>query len=234
MPCCAVQALRNPGMRDRHWDLLTEQLGFKLHPEKTFTLTKVLLGSMGRVLLGFMARVLLGSMGRGEGVELSDLNEYNIYLDLDANDQYHMNNIYLDLDVNDLDLDLDLDDVMVCVVSGTQVYRYIGTQVHRYTPACLLPAGRPATCLPACRPAYSPPCLPAACLSSASPPPHPPATLPSLTSARPAPCASPAAHPAPCTLPVQAAEMKLLEHLEVIGKVADVAGKEYSIEQVGG
>ncbi|KAG2439747.1 hypothetical protein HYH02_010624 [Chlamydomonas schloesseri] len=33
-----VQALRNPGMRDRHWDQLSAMLGFKLHPDKTFTL----------------------------------------------------------------------------------------------------------------------------------------------------------------------------------------------------
>lgn len=35
-----VQALRNPGMRERHWDQLTEQLGFKLNPDKNFTLVK--------------------------------------------------------------------------------------------------------------------------------------------------------------------------------------------------
>lgn len=29
-----VQALRNPGMRDRHWDLLSQQLGFDFHPDK--------------------------------------------------------------------------------------------------------------------------------------------------------------------------------------------------------
>ncbi|EFJ44217.1 dynein heavy chain 2, partial [Volvox carteri f. nagariensis] len=34
-----VQALRNPGMRDRHWDQLSASLGFKLHPDKNFTLS---------------------------------------------------------------------------------------------------------------------------------------------------------------------------------------------------
>lgn len=32
---------------------------------------------------------------------------------------------------------------------------------------------------------------------------------------------------------VKAEEMKLLDHLETISKVSDVAGKEFSIEQVG-
>lgn len=35
-----VQALRQPGMRERHWDLLTETLGFALKPDKNFTLRK--------------------------------------------------------------------------------------------------------------------------------------------------------------------------------------------------
>ncbi|KAG2485619.1 hypothetical protein HYH03_015682 [Edaphochlamys debaryana] len=34
-----VQALRNPGMRDRHWDQLSASLGFRLHPDKNFTLS---------------------------------------------------------------------------------------------------------------------------------------------------------------------------------------------------
>eukprot|EP00741_Cyanophora_paradoxa_P012299 tig00000169_g11885.t1 len=35
-----VQGLRNPGMRDRHWEELTENLGFALRPDETFTLRK--------------------------------------------------------------------------------------------------------------------------------------------------------------------------------------------------
>lgn len=35
-----VQALRNPGMRDRHWDELSERLGVDLHPDDSFTLVK--------------------------------------------------------------------------------------------------------------------------------------------------------------------------------------------------
>ena len=34
------KALRNPGMRERHWTLLSEQLGTPLHPGKDFTLVK--------------------------------------------------------------------------------------------------------------------------------------------------------------------------------------------------
>ncbi|KAI9209204.1 dynein heavy chain and region D6 of dynein motor-domain-containing protein, partial [Polychytrium aggregatum] len=37
-----IQALRNPGMRDRHWDKLSEDLGIKLRPDADFTLTDVL------------------------------------------------------------------------------------------------------------------------------------------------------------------------------------------------
>ena len=33
-----VTALRNPGMRDRHWAALSEDLGFDLHPDENFTL----------------------------------------------------------------------------------------------------------------------------------------------------------------------------------------------------
>ena len=33
-----VQALRNPGMRDRHWDDLTRDLKFELRPDDKFTL----------------------------------------------------------------------------------------------------------------------------------------------------------------------------------------------------
>ena len=35
-----VQALRQPGMRDRHWQKLTDVLGFELKPDKNFTLRK--------------------------------------------------------------------------------------------------------------------------------------------------------------------------------------------------
>ncbi|RKO93938.1 dynein heavy chain, N-terminal region 2-domain-containing protein, partial [Blyttiomyces helicus] len=37
-----IQALRNPGMRDRHWDQLSDSLNLKLHPDAEFTLTDVL------------------------------------------------------------------------------------------------------------------------------------------------------------------------------------------------
>lgn len=33
-----VSALRAPGMRERHWDQLSEQIGMDLHPDDTFTL----------------------------------------------------------------------------------------------------------------------------------------------------------------------------------------------------
>ena len=33
-----VQALRNPGMRDRHWDALSAELRFELRPDEKFTL----------------------------------------------------------------------------------------------------------------------------------------------------------------------------------------------------
>ncbi len=33
-----ITALRNPGMRPRHWQLLSQHLGFKLQPDATFTL----------------------------------------------------------------------------------------------------------------------------------------------------------------------------------------------------
>lgn len=33
-----VKCLRDRGMRDRHWDALSSDLGFKLHPDATFTL----------------------------------------------------------------------------------------------------------------------------------------------------------------------------------------------------
>eukprot|EP00879_Flechtneria_rotunda_P026761 GHRR01028584.1.p1 GENE.GHRR01028584.1~~GHRR01028584.1.p1 ORF type:complete len:438 (+),score=166.84 GHRR01028584.1:818-2131(+) len=35
-----VQALRNPGMRARHWDQLSSELGQDLHPDKAYTLDK--------------------------------------------------------------------------------------------------------------------------------------------------------------------------------------------------
>ncbi|KAJ3214893.1 Dynein heavy chain 1, axonemal [Dinochytrium kinnereticum] len=37
-----IQALRNPGMRDRHWDRLSEELTIKIHPDASFTLTDLL------------------------------------------------------------------------------------------------------------------------------------------------------------------------------------------------
>lgn len=37
-----IQALRNPGMRDRHWDQLSEKLGFEVKPNKDFTFTNCL------------------------------------------------------------------------------------------------------------------------------------------------------------------------------------------------
>lgn len=33
-----MQALRNPGLRDRHWDQLSASLGVDLHPDESFTL----------------------------------------------------------------------------------------------------------------------------------------------------------------------------------------------------
>ena len=33
-----VRALRNPGMCDRHWDRISEELGIDLHPDSSFTL----------------------------------------------------------------------------------------------------------------------------------------------------------------------------------------------------
>lgn len=35
-----VRALRNPGMCDRHWDRISEELGVDLHPDDSFTLAK--------------------------------------------------------------------------------------------------------------------------------------------------------------------------------------------------
>lgn len=37
-----VRALRNPGMCDRHWDRLSEELGKDIHPNEEFTLAKAL------------------------------------------------------------------------------------------------------------------------------------------------------------------------------------------------
>ncbi|KAJ1569497.1 Dynein heavy chain 1, axonemal [Cladochytrium tenue] len=37
-----IQALRNPGMRDRHWEKLSEELSMKIHPDESFTLTNLL------------------------------------------------------------------------------------------------------------------------------------------------------------------------------------------------
>lgn len=38
----ALQALRNPGMRPRHWDQLSSALSFDLHPDSSYTLDKAL------------------------------------------------------------------------------------------------------------------------------------------------------------------------------------------------
>eukprot|EP00899_Mesostigma_viride_P012150 jgi/Mesvir1/20936/Mv08007-RA.1 len=40
--CPLITALRNPGMRDRHWDQLSTELGMDLHPDPSFTLTKAI------------------------------------------------------------------------------------------------------------------------------------------------------------------------------------------------
>eukprot|EP00794_Sanderia_malayensis_P012733 gene12733-14038_t len=37
-----IQALRNPGMRQRHWDQLSDELGFKIYPKSTLTFSKCL------------------------------------------------------------------------------------------------------------------------------------------------------------------------------------------------
>ena len=37
-----IQGLRNPGMRMRHWEKLSEDLGFKVIPKKTLTFSKCL------------------------------------------------------------------------------------------------------------------------------------------------------------------------------------------------
>ncbi|KAI9349443.1 dynein heavy chain and region D6 of dynein motor-domain-containing protein [Zopfochytrium polystomum] len=37
-----IQALRNPGMRDRHWEKLSEELDIKIRPDENFTLTHIL------------------------------------------------------------------------------------------------------------------------------------------------------------------------------------------------
>lgn len=34
-----ITGLRTAGMRDRHWDLLSEKLGVDLHPDDSYTLT---------------------------------------------------------------------------------------------------------------------------------------------------------------------------------------------------
>ncbi|KAK3247674.1 hypothetical protein CYMTET_42830 [Cymbomonas tetramitiformis] len=40
--CPLITALRSPGMRDRHWEKVTEEIGIDLHPDEKFTLTKAL------------------------------------------------------------------------------------------------------------------------------------------------------------------------------------------------
>lgn len=37
-----IQALRNPGMRDRHWEQLSQKLGFEVKPDESFTFTHAL------------------------------------------------------------------------------------------------------------------------------------------------------------------------------------------------
>ena len=37
-----IQGLRNPGMRSRHWELLSEELGFPIKPKQTLTFEKCL------------------------------------------------------------------------------------------------------------------------------------------------------------------------------------------------
>ena len=37
-----IQGLRNPGMRSRHWDLLSEDLGFPVRPKANLTFSKCL------------------------------------------------------------------------------------------------------------------------------------------------------------------------------------------------
>lgn len=37
-----IQALRNPGMRDRHWDRLSEEIGLNIRPSETLTLTDLI------------------------------------------------------------------------------------------------------------------------------------------------------------------------------------------------
>jgi dynein heavy chain len=51
-----VQALRNPGMRDRHWALLSERLGQKIHPDATFTMLKAQVW-VGTKVLAFLQAI---------------------------------------------------------------------------------------------------------------------------------------------------------------------------------
>ena len=37
-----MQALRQPGMRDRHWDQISTECDIKLKPDKHYTMTKAL------------------------------------------------------------------------------------------------------------------------------------------------------------------------------------------------
>lgn len=37
-----IQGLRNPGMRSRHWELLSDELGFQIKPKQTLTFEKCL------------------------------------------------------------------------------------------------------------------------------------------------------------------------------------------------
>jgi hypothetical protein len=46
-PAAHVQALRNPGMRLRHWEQVSSQLGFPLQPDSKFTLKKAEVGAGG-------------------------------------------------------------------------------------------------------------------------------------------------------------------------------------------
>lgn len=60
-----VQALRQAGMRDRHWEQLSEQLGMTLKPDKEFSLSKALemhlmdhLDTIQKVSYSFHAKLL--------------------------------------------------------------------------------------------------------------------------------------------------------------------------------
>ncbi len=37
-----IQTLRSPGMKDRHWEELSKQIGFEFRPDSDMTLTKII------------------------------------------------------------------------------------------------------------------------------------------------------------------------------------------------